>query len=835
MRKRSEHKYSTIIYCYDIETSSLIYGEDELQEHLQSTYLHGLASFAYRPIPHAPFSDFENEMDYNFFRTYDSISSEFERINEDAKNNDEYVKIFVHNLSYEFEAMMRNINFCIKNFNSKRFIAVAPHQPLVAAFDHLEFYDSFKILSCKSLELIGTELGVPKLKEVKGGYDQKYYWWSDLPDSEYIYNERDCKLVLYALCRYMANFTKVDTVSDIGVSNTSMIKRETRLNRNIATDKEVHTAQFTAAIELKNNEPFMEFFQNCLAGGYTHANPYAVGKIFKDVWCFDASSMHPSAMYGRRFPYKWRKEVNPNECYQNFQSANYEFLSGCESGANSGFFHYPDQRIKLFGCKDVKFYSVLQAAYRESILFERPIKYNFMANVTFYNINAKDFGNCIYSYISTSKCTNVKNGNFDNGKVVKADELTFHGCDIDFMLIQMLYDYSSSECDELYYATAHKFINKPLRNTVKYYARQKTGFKKLEHKVADHTETLNDFTFEGLKLYDDSVAQEIMNTNNKDLVHFALMASKGGLNGQYGCSAMKPLRQEVGVQGDGDKFEWIPTGVKFLKSRNSLNIFTDGLYTVAYSRLHLICFMLYLVLSQGIEPLYHDTDSGYFVGYNEDVQKAVDRFNENILNNSENKDCYNFGIMDFDGHYEDFVTWGSKCYCATYLDADKHLKVKATVAGASKKQLSELFTQIVNDEDFEYLVQEYFRPNISYDESINKKLIRKTPGTHIIGDFTDDNGETDHLDEYSVTVLEPCGYTLRSTNSPVNRMYYSFCYSLRGESYIDYLPEVVSINHDENDKELYGTYHKAQSDKEYAMLIDGNPASIFQWEWNDRR
>ena len=137
-----------------------------------------------------------------------------------------------------------------------------------------------------------------------------------------------------------------------------------------------------------------------------------------------------------------------------------------------------------------------------------------MANVTFYNINAKDFGNCIYSYISTSKCTNVKNGNFDNGKVVKADELTFHGCDIDFMLIQMLYDYSSSECDELYYATAHKFINKPLRNTVKYYARQKTGFKKLEHKVADHVETLYDFTFEGLKLYDDSVAQEIMNTHN---------------------------------------------------------------------------------------------------------------------------------------------------------------------------------------------------------------------------------------------------------------------------------------------------------------------------------
>ena len=829
-KKAYSHKYSPIIYCYDIETSSLMYGEGELREKLQSTYLHGIASFHYRPIPHAVFTDFEHEMDYNCFRTYDSISAYFTRLNDDAKEKDEYIKIFVHNLSYEFEAIMRNIQFCINNFNAKRFIAVAPHQPLVACFDRLEFYDSFKILSCKSLEVIGKELGVPKLKDVKGGYDQKYYWWSELPESEYVYNERDCKLVLYALCRYMANFTNVNSVEDIGVSNTSMIKRETRVNRNIATSQEINNAKFFASCEFHNNEPFFKFMQDCLAGGYTHANPYAVGKIFKDVWCFDASSMHPSAMYGRKFPYKWRKGDNPNEYFKMFSSANFEFLSGCENGSNSGFISYPDKWVKLSGCKDAKYDAVLQAAYRESLLFERPLKYSFMANVTFTNIRARDFGSCIYGYISSSKCSDVQKGAFDNGKVVKAEQLTFHGCDIDFILIQMLYDYDTVNCDELYYATSHRFISKPLKNTVKYYARQKTGFKKLEHKVSDHEETLNDFTFEGLQLYDDSVAKEIMDTHNKELVHFALMASKGGLNGQYGCSAMKPLREEVSIEGSGENLNWIPAGVKLLSSKNSLNVFTDGLYTVAYSRLHLICFMLYLVLSNDIIPLYHDTDSGYFVGYNDNVQKAIDDFNNNILANSCNTECYNFGIMDFDGHYEDFCTWGSKCYCATYLDADNKLRVKATVAGASKKQLSELFTQIVDDESFEYLVEGYFRPNISYDESINKKLIRKTPGTHIIGKFTDDNGESDIIDEYSVTVLEPCGYTLRSTRSAINKMYYHYCFNLRDEKYIDYLPETVSIDHDKDGKELYGTYRKRQSDKEYDMLIEGNPASVFQME-----
>lgn len=815
----SSKKYSPIIYCYDIETSSLTYGE----EHLQSTYLHGLASFKYKTIPHAPFSDFEDEMTYESFRTYKGISDKFFQLNEYAANHDLSIKIFVHNLSYEFEAMMRNIEFCIKNFSIKNFIAVAPHQPLLATFDRLEFYDSFKILSCKSLETIGNELGVPKLKEVKGGYNQKYYWWSKLPDSEYVYNKRDCQLVLYALCRYMANFTAVNSVADISVSNTSMIKRETRVNRSIASHAEIAKAQREAFHEL-NNEQFIKLMQDTLAGGYTHANPYAVGKHYINVWCFDASSMHPSAMYGRMFPYGWRSV--DNEYFSKFARANFNYLSGQLSGcskADNSESPVSSTAPVLSGFQNAEYDCILKAAYSESLKFERPILNYFMARVTFTNIKARDFGTCIYGYISASKCTDIKKAGFDNGKVTKAEELTFVGCDIDYLLIDMLYTYDSADCKEIITATKRKRMSQPLRNTVKYYARQKTGYKKLEKKVADHIESLSDFTFEGLELYQENVANEIMNTHNKDLVHFALMASKGGLNGQYGCSAMKPLRAEVGVVGGGQDFDWIDAGEIFLKSKNSLNIFTDGLYTVAYSRLHLICFMLYLVLAHNITPLYHDTDSGYFVGYNDEVQKSIDQFNANILANSVNTECYNFGIMDFDGYYEDFCTWGSKCYCATYKDPDGNLKVKATVAGASKKELSKLFTEIVNDTDFDYLIEEYFRPDISYDETINKKLIRKTPGTRIVGDYTDENGESGHIDECSVTVLEPCGYTLRSTTSAVNLMYYQYCYKLQGRTFNRQLPEIVTI--EDND---FGKYKKKYSEKTYDFYCEGNPASMFQ-------
>lgn len=816
-------KYSNIIYCYDIETSQVIHNA----EHYQSTYLHGLSSVIYRPLGHVPFEDFESETHYECYRTYDDISQRFKALNDRAKDEGKTIKIFVHNLSYEFEAMMRNIKFCINNFKEDKFIAVATHQPMLVTCGNLEFYDSFKLLSCKGLETIGSELGVPKLKDVKGGYNQRYYWWSKLPESEYIYNKRDCNLVLYAVCRYMNNYNNVSKVNDIGISSTSMIKRESRLNRDISTEQEVRAAQQRAKKELETNEPFIKIMQEAFAGGYTHANPYAVGKHFKDVYCFDASSMHPSAMYGRIYPYDWR--VTDNAQFNELHGRNlrdilritYDYRQEPVSS---------DSNERLFRQPAINNDSILEIARTEALRFERPYKNYFIGRVTYNSIKVRDFGNCTYAYISVSKCKDISKAVYDNGKLAQAEHLTFVGCDIDFMLIDMLYTYDTAECIELISASKRGRLSKTLRNTVKYYARQKTGFKKLEKKVADHVETLNDFTFEGLELYQTDVAEEIMETHNKDLVHFALTASKGGLNGQYGCSAMKPMRAEVGVQGGGEDFEWVDLGDVFLKNGKSLNIFTDGLYTVGYSRLHLISFALYLVLKHGITPLYHDTDSVYFTGYNDEVHKSIDQFNKDILNNSENGDCYNFGIMDFDGHYEDFCTWGSKCYCATCKDSDGNLKVKATVAGASKKQLSQLFTNIVNDYDFDYLMEEYFHPDISYDETINKKLIRKTPGTHFKGRFTDENGEVGELDECSVTVLEPCGYTLRSTANPVVNKYYEYCYRLQGRRFYRDEPMTVSVK--DND---FTRYTKKSDLRQWDFVEDVNPADIFLLQHNRRK
>lgn len=805
MRKRKE--YLPIIYCYDIESSSVSVKDESLESGyniLQSTYLHGIASCAYKPIIHGSFDTFKKKCTYEHYRTYEEISNKFQQLNDYAVDNDCYIKIFVHNLSYEFEAMMRNTQFCIDNFSSKGFIAVGTHQPLLATFDRLEFYDSFKILECKSLETIGNEYNVPKLKAIKGGYNQHYYWWTKLPKSELIYNERDCELVLYGICRYMAQFTNVNKVDDILVSNTAMIKREIRENRTIATNANVHFAKEFAKAELNRNKPFIDLIQKALAGGYTHANPYVVGSHIKEVYCYDATSMHPSAMWCRKFPYNWL-ECEPNR-FNKMIKDNVSYLGN----------------------------TLEEISLNESLRFERPIHHYFIATATYHNIRVKKFNGFLYTYISCSKCDNIKKlGDedlYDNGKIVNASELTFTGCDIDFLLIDMLYTYDSVEANRCLIATKRSFISKPSHEGVLYYAKRKSGYKRLEKLVSKGKAKLEDFTFDGMELYDEETAKHILDNSDSDMVHTSLMASKGGLNGQYGCNAMKPIRAEVGLVGYGENMQWIDKGEMLLQSKSSINVFTDGLYTVAYSRLHLICFALYISLVGGALPLYHDTDSVYFTHYSDKVKECIDRFNQNILDNSISSQCYNFGLMDFDGYYEDFVTWGSKCYCCTYHDKDNDFHVKATVAGASKKELSKLFTEIVKQEDFDYLINEYFHPNISYDESINRKLIRDTPGTRIKGEFTDDFGVKGKLNECSITVLSECGYTLRSLTNPIVYQYFMFCFRLRGDEFTAKIPETVSIFRDKDDKPNYSTFTKQFTDKQYEEYLDVDNQAIFQFK-----
>ena len=73
---------------------------------------------------------------------------------------------------------------------------------------------------------------------------------------------------------------------------------------------------------------------------------------------------------------------------------------------------------------------------------------------SFKNIKSKYYNN----FISYSKCRNIKNGRYDNGRVVSADELEITLTDIDFKII--LESYSGTyEIIESYFST-YKYLPK---------------------------------------------------------------------------------------------------------------------------------------------------------------------------------------------------------------------------------------------------------------------------------------------------------------------------------------------------------------------------------------
>ena len=81
-------------------------------------------------------------------------------------------------------------------------------------------------------------------------------------------------------------------------------------------------------------------------------------------------------------------------------------------------------------------------------------RFAYILVVKFRNIKSKYYNN----FISFSKCRSIKNGRYDNGRVVSADELTITLTDIDFKII--LESYSGTYEILESYSSLYKYLPK---------------------------------------------------------------------------------------------------------------------------------------------------------------------------------------------------------------------------------------------------------------------------------------------------------------------------------------------------------------------------------------
>ena len=303
-------------------------------------------------------------------RTWDEYLLFCERITERLKDN-EYLMIYVHNLSFEFTflkgvyAFEPDDVFCIDRRK------VLKCQML----DHLEYRCSY-LLTNMSLSAFTSKMGVThKLSGEEFNYKKIRYPWTKLTNRELEYCITDVKALVEALKVYFS--IEKDNFYTIPYTSTGFVRRDVK-----------RAMRRFNKPELLSMQPDYEIFcilREAFRGGNTHCNRYYADMIIENVSSYDRVSSYPDVQINELFPMSpWI----------------------CETGADL-------KRV----CR---------------VMFKQ--KRACLMRVGFKNIRLKDpLWGC--PYIPKHKCRNLARHDNDNGRILDADYLEISLTDIDLKII----------------------------------------------------------------------------------------------------------------------------------------------------------------------------------------------------------------------------------------------------------------------------------------------------------------------------------------------------------------------------------------------------------------
>lgn len=391
-RRRNYKKYKDIICAFDIECTN-----DKRSEQ----------AFMY-------IWQFQFGSNYTIIgRTWDEFIY-FLRCLESHLKKNEFIVIFVHNLSYEFQFLRG-----IYPFDVEEVFAVQPREVLKCEMmNHFEFRCSY-LLTNMSLSAFTSRMGVEaqKLSGEEFDYSKQRYPWTELTEYELQYSINDVLGLVQALKAYMALYQ--DNLYSLALTNTGFVRRDVKgamrhFNRN----------------DLRDMQPDFEIFEllrDAFRGGNTHANRYYAGQIMTNVKSRDFSSAYPSAQINLQFPMSpWLRE---------------------------------DPETLTLNRVITKIYRHCRAC---------------LMRVRFTNIRLKNklWG---FPYLARAKC-DVYNYENDNGRILRAEYLETALTDLDLKIILKEYDFDTIEFISFYHSR-YGALPKPLRETVQSYFNAKTNLK----------------------------------------------------------------------------------------------------------------------------------------------------------------------------------------------------------------------------------------------------------------------------------------------------------------------------------------------------------------------
>lgn len=525
---------------------------------------------------------------WQFDEEYTVIGRTWEQFNDfvqklkDRMKPRENLVVYVHNLSYEFQFLRG-----IYHFTSDEVFALKKRKVLKCTMHgFLEFRCSY-IHSNMSLAEYTRKMEVKhqKLDGEDFDYNEERYPWTVLTNRQLEYCVNDVLGLVEAIKKEMQ--IDGDNLYTIPLTSTGYVRRDAKQAMRL-----VRYGYVSSMLpDLETYKALREAFR----GGNTHANRFYSDMKLEDVHSFDRSSSYPDVICNCEYPI-------------------------------SAFYH-------AGACTVEHLLDLINRRHKAVLM-----------RIGIVNPKLKAGQGC--PYISKDKSRMIKNGLYDNGRVLEAEYLETTITDIDLKIIMIEYDFDDLIPLDVYHARYGKLPQPFIDLNISYY-KSKTRLKDVD-------------------------GEEIF-----------YMKSKNKLNAIYGMTAQDPVRQEIEFMASQGFTERTDDIGELLANSNKRAFlpYQWGVWTTAHARWR---------LEEGIQIagegfVYCDTDSVKYIGqadwtaYNE--LRIADSLESGAYAEDPRGNVHYMGVYESEGTYDYFKTLGAKKYA--YV---KNGRLTVTIAGVNKKK-----------------------------------------------------------------------------------------------------------------------------------------------------
>lgn len=685
-----EIEYCTTICSFDIEVSSLyVKGEKRVVPYIWQIAI----------------------QDYVFYgRHFEDLVEMFDTLHQVFEtNSDRRLIVWVHNLSYEFQAIR-------KYFKWKDVFLLEERKPIRALTeDGIEFRCSYLLSGMSLADLGSTGIHKGKVKKMVGDLDYSLVRHEKTPltNEELQYCINDVLVVVEYITEqvnelYNGNITKIPMTKTGAVRQYVRSKTIENENRHIACSYRDKMKELTV-----DTEEYL-CLTRAFSGGFTHANANFVGYTLNDVSSADISSSYPAVLCMEKYPMSKGKKIRIDNDWDLFNKL-----------LNSGLMVF-DIGIKEIESK-VEFEHILQSA----------------------------------------KCRNKKKCVVDNNRIVSAQYLETTITSVDFQQLLKYYTMENISIPYVWYYEAD-YLPRELIDAILQLYVDKTKLKGVGQELLYMLKKANLNSVYGMIVM--AIVREMIIYNDdhyeEKVLNFKDCTDEGVI--KY----VNELHSELnGYYYKNEIYNIVSAIDKYNNTYSRFLYYPWGVFVTSYARKRLQDFILktgedHVYSDTDSDKFLNVEDHKQdVIDFNRMIDDKIERvcnkykFDRELFYPTDNKGkVHPMGYLEIEteetGPYRRFKTLGAKRYLVEECKGGGKYVVKVTCAGVNKNKASEYIASQTDPFDF-------FNESMVIDEQHSGKSTASYIDDEHEFECVDYLGIKDICKVKSGTHLEPVSFKLQ--------------------------------------------------------------------------